>query len=67
MKWAIIIFTSDPIKIGFQLVMKNDIKDITSDSNIYFWNEQNFWLMKMRKILDYRPIQVILGVSRGLI
>ena len=36
MKWAIIIFTSDAIKIGFQLVMKNDIKDITSDSNIYF-------------------------------
>ena len=30
------------------------------DSNIYFWNEQTFWLMKLIKTLVYKSIQIIL-------
>ena len=36
------------------------------DSNIYFWNEQTFELMKMIKSLGYKVVQVILGVSHDL-
>ena len=31
------------------------------DSNIYFWNEHTFWLMKMIKILGYKAVQVTFG------
>ena len=33
------------------------------DSIIYFWNKQIFRLMKMINILNYKTMQVILGVS----
>ena len=43
---------------------KNDIRYY--GFKYIFLNEQTFQLMKMIKVLDYKSVQVIMGVSRDL-
>ena len=50
---------------GSQLVRKNDI--IYHGFKYIFLDEQTLRLIKMIKILGYKSIQVILGVSRDLL